>query len=80
MRMIGEEETRKGTMVLVRCECGAEIRHPSNRWSVQCSCGKRATMGFLRKMAIEKDGFGKVVAEVPTEMPAEAPRTDSEGQ
>lgn len=73
MRITGTEETRKGTVVLVKCECGLEIRHPSNRWTVRCNCGRSASISELRKKARENEAK----AEASTETPAEAPRTDS---
>lgn len=50
MIIMSAEWTPRINYYIIHCSCGRQFRHPSNRWWVQCDCGKKEHVEKLRKI------------------------------
>lgn len=50
MVIAGAEWRPSVNYYIIDCSCGRRFKHPSNRWWVQCRCGKKEHIEELRKL------------------------------
>lgn len=63
MRIVDALWSPGANVLVLRCACGAEYKHPANRWQVTCpACGRRDHLEVIRERYLLDGGMPKPAA------------------